>query len=121
MNAENEKISKESVPVKSLAFFHIPLVEMGDAWNEFAENDFKDTDNFKYSDGVIGETGRRVYSGFGEDDMFEKMVELDSTKAMFNGHDHLNNTTFEYKGIKFSYGYKGFCHIVLSKRALINL
>ncbi|MBR2953309.1 MAG: metallophosphoesterase [Clostridia bacterium] len=105
MNAENEKISKESVPVKSLAFFHIPLVEMGDAWNEFAENDFKDTDNFKYSDGVIGETGRRVYSGFGEDDMFEKMVELDSTKAMFNGHDHLNNTTFEYKGIKFSYGY----------------
>ena len=105
MNAENEKISKDFVPVKSLAFFHIPLVEMGDGWNEFVENDFKDTDNFKYLDGVIGETGRRVYSGFGEDDMFEKMVELGSTKAMFNGHDHLNNTTFEYKGIQFSYGY----------------
>ena len=105
MNAENEKISKDFVPVKSLAFFHIPLVEMGDGWNEFVENDFKDTDNFKYFDGVIGETGRRVYSGFGEDDMFEKMVELGSTKAMFNGHDHLNNTTFEYKGIQFSYGY----------------
>lgn len=105
MNAENEKISKDFVPVKSLAFFHIPLVEMGDGWNEFVENDFKDTDNFKYFDGVIGETGRRVYSGFGEDDMFEKMVELGSTKAMFNGHDHLNNTTFAYKGIQFSYGY----------------
>ena len=24
---------------------------------------------------------------------------------MFNGHDHLNSTTFEYKGIQFSYGY----------------
>ena len=105
MNAENEKISKDFVPVKSLAFFHIPLVEMGDGWNEFVENDFKDTDNFKYFDGVIGETGRRVYSGFGEDDIFEKMVELGSTKAMFNGHDHLNNTTFAYKGIQFSYGY----------------
>ena len=105
MNAENEKISKDFVPVKSLAFFHIPLIEMGDGWNEFVENDFKDTDNFKYFDGVIGETGRRVYSGFGEDDMFEKMVELGSTKAMFNGHDHLNNTTFAYKGIQFSYGY----------------
>ena len=105
MNAENEKISKDFVPVKSLAFFHIPLVEMGDGWNEFVENDFKDTDNFKYFDGVIGETGRRVFSGFGEDDMFEKMVELGSTKAMFNGHDHLNNTTFAYKGIQFSYGY----------------
>lgn len=105
MNAENEKISKKSEPVKSLAFFHIPLVEMGDGWNEFAENDFKDTDNFKYIEGVIGETGKRVYSGLGEDDMFEKMLELGSTKAMFNGHDHLNNTTFEYKGIQFSYGY----------------
>lgn len=105
MNAENEKINKESVPVKSMAFFHIPLVEMMDAWNEFSENDFKDTDNFKYIEGIIGEGGRRVYCGFGEDDLFEKMLELGSTKAMFNGHDHINNTTFEYKGIQFSYGY----------------
>ena len=41
MNAENEKISKASVPVKSLAFFHIPLVEMDEAWNEFKNNGFK--------------------------------------------------------------------------------
>jgi hypothetical protein len=33
------------------------------------------------------------------------MLELGSTKAMFNGHDHINSTTFEYKGIQFSYGY----------------
>ncbi len=105
MNAENEKISKDSVPVKSLAFFHIPLVEMDDAWNEFRENDYKDTDNFKYVEGIIGEQGRQVCCGYGEDDLFEKMLELQSTKAMFNGHDHVNNTTFEYKGIQFSYGY----------------
>ena len=105
MNAENEKISKESATVKSLAFFHIPLVEMADAWFEFEENGFKDTENIKYIEGVIGETGKRVYCGLGDDDMFEKMLELDSTKAMLNGHDHLNNTTFEYKGIQFSYGY----------------
>ncbi|MBQ7956956.1 MAG: metallophosphoesterase [Clostridia bacterium] len=105
MNAENEKISKKSVPVKSLAFFHIPLVEMDDAWNEFRENGYKDTDNFKYVEGLIGEEGRQVCCGYGEDDLFEKMLELGSTKAMFNGHDHVNNTTFEYKGIQFSYGY----------------
>ncbi len=105
MNAENEKISKESVPVKSLAFFHIPLVEMDDAWNEFRENGYKDTDDFKYVEGIIAETGRQVCCGFGEDDLFEKMLELQSTKAMFNGHDHVNSTTFEYKGIIFSYGY----------------
>ncbi len=105
MNDENEAINKKAVPVKSLAFFHIPLVEMLDGWNEFSENEYKDTENFKFIDGIMGEGGKIVYCGLGEDEMFEKMLELGSTKAMFNGHDHLNNTTFEYKGIQFSYGY----------------
>lgn len=105
MNAENQKINADAETVKSLAFFHIPLVEMDDAWTEFRENGYKDTENFKYIEGIIGETGRQVCCGYGEDDLFEKMLELGSTKAMFNGHDHVNNTTFEYKGIQFSYGY----------------
>lgn len=105
MNAENEAISKNSVPVKSLAFLHIPLVEMDDAWTEFRENNYKDTEEFRYIEGLIGEQGRQVCCGYGKDDLFEKMLELGSTKAMFNGHDHVNNTTFEYKGILFSYGY----------------
>ena len=104
MNAENEKLGEEET-VKSLAFFHIPLVEMLDGWTEFADNGYKDTENFKFVDGIMGEGGKLVYCGLGEDNMFEKMLELDSTKAMFNGHDHLNSTTFEYKGIQFSYGY----------------
>lgn len=117
MNAENSKVIKsiqgdangglfkDYGTVKTLAFFHIPLVEMDDAWNEFKENNYADTKNFKYTEGIIGETGRQVCCGYGEDDLFEKMLELGSTKAMFNGHDHVNNTTFEYKGITFSYGY----------------
>lgn len=105
MNKENKAINGEAETVKTLAFFHIPLVEMDDAWNEFRENDYKDTENFKYVEGIIGEEGRQVCCGYGEDDLFEKMLELGSTKAMFNGHDHVNNTTFEYKGILFSYGY----------------
>ena len=105
MNSENEKISKETVPVKSLAFFHIPLVEMLDGWNEFTESNYKDTENVKFIEGVMGEGGKIVYCGLGEDEMFETMLRLDSTKAMFNGHDHLNNATLQYKGIQFSYGY----------------
>ena len=117
MNAENSETIKaiqgdangglfeKYGTVKSLAFFHIPLVEMDDAWNEFRENGYKDTDDFRYVEGIIGEQGRQVCCGYGEDDLFEKMLELGSTKAMFNGHDHVNNTTFEYKGIQFSYGY----------------
>ena len=91
--------------VKTLAFFHIPLVEMADAWYAFEDGGFKDTEDFKFIDGILGEGGRRVYCGLGDDSMFEKMLELGSTKAMFNGHDHYNSTTFEYKGIQFSYGY----------------
>ena len=117
MNAENEKTIKSLQgnengglfklygTVKTQVFFHIPLVEMGDAWNEFVKNDFKDTENFKYIDGIIAEGGRRIYSGLGKDDLFEKMLELGSTQAIYNGHDHVNNTTFKYKGITFSYGY----------------
>ena len=105
MNGENKAIDENSGTVKSLAFFHIPLVEMLDAWNEFEENDYKDTDNVRFIEGIMGEGGKKIYCGLGEDELFEKMLELDSTKAMFNGHDHLNSTTIEYKGIQFSYGY----------------
>lgn len=106
MHQENkEELLALYTPVKTLAFFHIPLVEMKDAWTEFSENGFKDTENVKYTDGIIGETGKRVYCGIGEDDLFEAMLEENSTKAMFNGHDHYNNTTLSYKGIVFSYGY----------------
>ncbi len=105
MFAENEVLDKKAAPVVTHAFFHIPLVEMNDAWTEFQKNNFKDTENFKYIEGIIGEGGRRVYCGYGDDDLFEKMLELGSTKAMYNGHDHVNNTTIEYKGILFSYDY----------------
>ena len=105
MNAENRRIDEKAGTVVTHAFFHIPLVEMDDAWNEFKENGYKDTENFEYVEGLIGETGRQVCCAYGEDELFEKMLELGSTKAIHNGHDHVNSTTFKYKGITFSYGY----------------
>ncbi|MBQ6936256.1 MAG: metallophosphoesterase [Clostridia bacterium] len=101
----NGGLFKDFGTVKTQAFFHIPLVEMDDAWNEFKENDYQNTEDFEYIEGLIGETGRQVCCGFGEDALFEKMLELKSTKAIHNGHDHVNSTTFRYKGITFSYGY----------------
>ncbi len=105
----NENINSEKYDafktVKSLGFYHIPLVETKDAWFELEANGFKDTESVKYVDGIIGETGKRVYCGIGEDDLFEAMVEMDSTKATFFGHDHYNNATISKDGILFSYGY----------------
>ena len=105
MDAYNKTIDANAQTVSSLAFFHIPLAELKDAWDEFTANGYKDTENVTYSQGIIAEQGRLIYCGLGDDEMFEKMLELGSTKAMFNGHDHINNTTFAYKGITFSYGY----------------
>ncbi len=109
INAKNAEIAKEknldiSETVKSAAFFHIPLTEQKDAWYEYADNGFADTENVKYHYGIAGEGKKVVYSGVGEDGLFEKMLELGSTKAVFCGHDHYNNFSIEYKGIRLTYG-----------------
>jgi len=105
MNAENEKISGKTETVKSLAFFHIPLEEYRFAWEEFAANGYKDTENVKYNYGMVGETGKLIYSGIYENNLFETMIELGSTQGVFCGHDHLNNFSVNYKGIDLTYGY----------------
>lgn len=95
---------EENSDIKSAAFFHIPLTEQKDAWYEYAENGFKDTDDVKLHYGTAGESGKVVYSGIGEDELFEAMLETGSTKAIFCGHDHYNNFSIDYKGIRLTYG-----------------
>lgn len=87
----------------STAFFHIPLTEHNTAWFEYADNGLADTANVKYVYGDTGESDKVVYSGIGEDELFETMLEYGSTKAVFVGHDHKNNFSLEYKGIRLSY------------------
>ncbi len=103
--AHNRAISGEETSVpKSTAFFHIPLKEYQDAWYEYMENGFKDSENVKLLEGIAGEGGIIVFPGDGEDQLFETMLELGSTKGVFCGHDHENNFSLEYKGIQLSYG-----------------
>lgn len=109
LNEENnetyKKLGKKTKSdIKSAAFFHIPLTEQKDAWYEYAENDFEDTQDAKLHYGAAGESGKVVYSGIGEDELFEAMLETGSTKAVFCGHDHYNNFSIEYKGIRLTYG-----------------
>ena len=59
----------------------------------------------KYLGGNVGESAPYVYCSMEEEEMFETMLALGSTKAMFYGHDHLNNIVLEYKGIQLSYGF----------------
>ena len=104
MNKENEAQGSTDT-VKTMVFLHIPLTEYKDALNEFSEAGYNNTENITYYYGIAGETGKVVYHGVGEDNFFETALELDSTKAIFCGHDHYNNFSFDYKGIRLNYGY----------------
>lgn len=110
LNAQNNAKLKElnmegNSDIKSLAFFHIPLTEQRDAWYEYMENGFEDTENVKYIYGKAGEGKKIIYCGMGQDNLFETMQELGSTKGIFCGHDHDNNFSIYYKGIRMTYSY----------------
>lgn len=91
--------------VESLLFIHIPLLEVRDAYNEYLEAGEKDTDNVKHLFGKIGESDPYVFSSEDHSEMFNAILELGSTKAIFFGHDHLNNMMMDYKGVALCYGY----------------
>ena len=92
--------------VKSLLFVHIPLMETRRAFEEYKAAGFTDTENVKHIFGIIGEKeAPYIYPSETEENMFETMLELGSTQAMFFGHDHQNSLVVEYKGIILSYGY----------------
>ncbi|MBQ4603929.1 MAG: metallophosphoesterase, partial [Clostridia bacterium] len=90
---------------KSSVFLHVPLTEYRDAWNEYVENGYADTENVRYNYGKAGESGKVVYPGLYEDNFFETMLEMHSTDSVFCGHDHLNNFSVNYKGIDLTYSY----------------
>ena len=100
--AAGEEPSTE--PITSTLYFHIPLTEYKDAWYEYIDSGFKDTENVKYHYGTAGEGKKVVYCGVGDDDLFETVQKLGSTKAIFCGHDHYNYFSIDYKGVRLTYG-----------------
>lgn len=109
LNAYNDNLYEELKikkvnDVKSLMFFHIPPIEEKTAWDEFAANGYKDTENVKLVYGFAGGAGKMVYCGMHEDELFETVQALGSTQGIFFGHDHRNNMCFDYKGVRLTYG-----------------
>lgn len=105
-NAHNKSINPNiEGTVESLLFMHIPLMEVRDAYNEYLAAGETDTENVKHLFGEVGESAPYVYCSEEKEEMFETILELNSTKAIFYGHDHLNNIVLDYKGVALSYGY----------------
>lgn len=92
--------AEEGKTISSLLFYHIPVEEYKTAYDLYKQG----SDEVKYFYGVVGEKNEAICCSNYPSKLFEKAVELGSTKAMFVGHDHYNNISLEYKGIRLTYG-----------------
>jgi len=93
---------KEGYTIPSMVFFHNPLQEYKEAYRLYQKGDPQVT----YFYGGNGEKMiDKVCCSQYPSELFDKAVELGSTKAMFCGHDHYNNLSVEYQGIRLTYGY----------------
>ena len=92
-------------PKSSLMFFHIPLGEVKEGYNQYLDNGRELGNDVNSFTGHDGENGEVVYSSNVTDNLFETVERLGNTKAMFFGHDHYNNFVMNYRGVIFSYGY----------------
>lgn len=83
--------------VSSMVFFHIPIQEYVDAWNSYEENNYS---TYYY----FGDKREESSCSSMHSSLFERALELGSTKAMFCGHDHRNDYALNYEGIDLVYG-----------------
>lgn len=85
--------------VESSAIFHIPLVQYHFAYNDFEGSDF---------DPAIGVGRKRENeaSGMYDSGMFDAILELGSTKNLIVGHDHVNDYSVMYQGVRLTYSVK---------------
>lgn len=90
--------------VKSMMFMHIPIKEVKYAYDEYVNNGRQNTTDVTFVTGNDGESDDVVYCPVEDEQLFETILELSSTEALFYGHDHLNNFVMEYKGVTLCYG-----------------
>lgn len=91
--------------IQSLVFFHIPLQEYRIATELYEQG----SDEVRYFFGENpgdhgGITNDRVCCSEHPSRLFDTAVDLGSTTGFFCGHDHYNNASIEYKGIRLTYG-----------------
>lgn len=105
-NRIRELSKEQGETISSMLFFHIPLYE----WNMLYEKYLAHSPDVTYYYGRIGE---EICSSEKKNTLLEKVFELNSTKAIFVGHDHFNDLSLEYKGVRFTYGksidYLAYC------------
>ena len=87
--------------ISSLIFFHIPLQEYRTAYDLYLEG----SDQVTY---YFGENNERLIDTIccsaHPSSLFDRIVALGSTTGVFCGHDHYNNMSLAYRGVRLTYG-----------------
>ncbi len=102
-----EMKEKEGRNVPSLAFFHIPLPEYVEAWNNRVEGEY------------VGHKGEDECPGAINTGMFAAMLESGSVMGVFTGHDHTSDYVVMKSGIALGYGRCTATHCYLRRGARI--
>lgn len=92
---------EEGKDVSSLVFFHIPLQQYKTAYELYEQGSDEVIYYFGSNDEKMLD---KVCASEYPSKMFDVALELGSTKGFFCGHDHYNNMSLEYKGIRLTYG-----------------
>lgn len=92
--------------VESSVFFHIPCIQYRYAYNEAQYNEETGKyENPRYADS-FGSNCEWICSPDYDNGFFALAKELGSTKNMIAGHDHTNDSSIMYDGIRLSYSVK---------------
>lgn len=91
--------------VRSTLFIHIPLYEYRIAWNLAYD---KETEDFReeYKGNAFGVNHEGVWAPDADNGFFAVLKELDSTKNVVCGHEHINDFSIEYEGVRLTYAVK---------------
>jgi 3',5'-cyclic AMP phosphodiesterase CpdA len=90
------RLKHEGQILPNFLFYHIPTVETVYAAQAYEHSEL-------VGNGEINESPDKQTTDVG---FFDKVVEMGATKAIFYGHDHLNNAFLHYRGIQLCYGLK---------------
>ncbi len=92
--------------VESTVFMHIPVCEYKDAWINAYGSDELGTLAPELAPDATGTYGEGVCSSPVNNGFFTVCKELGSTKTMVAGHDHANDFSVVYEGIRLTYALK---------------
>ncbi len=95
------RLKKEKEDISSMIFFHIPLQQYRTAYELYEKGSSEVEYYFGSNDEKMID---KVCASDYPSTMFDKALELGSTKGFFCGHDHYNNMSLGYKGIRLTYG-----------------